>query len=761
MNRKMIAVMSLAVLLFASVCFGVIPIRMSNLRTTRQLHDLLTDRIGTLDDEVAALEAASVGGVYDNIGTGDVFYVDSATGSDGDTGVTWALAKATLDAAVALCADGNNDIIYVASGHAETLAADVTLDIDGLTVIGIGGGTTLPSFTYDTTTDEFIIDAIGVTVYNMRFLAGVAEVAAAFTLADESDYFTIIGCEFPEPVTATHEFDKVFQLTTGADNGTIAYCTIINQGATAGMTSVIDGGAAAIDSLTVVGNYVNVDADVASLMFSDQADTSLVIANNTIVQEDVDQFCIELTSTATGVISGNLLCNLGGTAYLIDPGSCHLSGNIANVAIDSPDFPWPAPPAEGRYVGTGNVYYVDSGTPGAGDGESWGTAVATLDAAVDLCTSLRGDVIYVAAGHTETLGAGADGVDIDASNVTVIGMGSGKSVPFFDYDTITDEFVIAGDNVHIKNLRFHSNITAVVKAIDIEGGAENFVIEDCLFDLESTGTDDFIDAIIVGAACHGGLIKNCRWYMGAGADNDSAIHFVNADYLRIEGCEFYGDYVDAAIFNETTASIHITIRNNLVFNGTVAGTAGLNTKPGISLKDDTSGTILNNQVFCNVDTPQLSIVAADCYLAGNTYSEQESTGGSVPVGSDQGAVIDALGLLGISTGRVVYCDSGEGTGIENGQSWETATDTLDEAINLCLSNRGDVILVAPGHTETFTAQDADLDVIGLTVIGLGSGTDTPTIVYNHANAELAIGADNVTIKNFHFLTQITAVLMGI
>lgn len=119
------------------------------------------------------------------------------------------------------------------------------------------------------------------------------------------------------------------------------------------------------------------------------------------------------------------------------------------------------------------------------------------------------------------------------------------------------------------------------------------------------------------------------------------------------------------------------------------------------------------------------------------------------------------GLLGTS-GTIFYCDSGETSGTEDGLSWATATDTLDEAIDLCSNNDGDIILIAPGHAETFTAADGwDANVIGITIIGLGNGTDKPTFTFNHADAEVAIGADNVTIKNLRFLTTITAVLIGV
>jgi hypothetical protein len=39
----------------------------------------------------------------------------------------------------------------------------------------------------------------------------------------------------------------------------------------------------------------------------------------------------------------------------------------------------------GGNIGTGKIYYVDSGVTNAGDGSSWTNAVATLDAAIDKC----------------------------------------------------------------------------------------------------------------------------------------------------------------------------------------------------------------------------------------------------------------------------------------------------------------------------------------------------------------------------------------
>lgn len=65
------------------------------------------------------------------------------------------------------------------------------------------------------------------------------------------------------------------------------------------------------------------------------------------------------------------------------------------------------------------------------------------------------------------------------------------------------------------------------------------------------------------------------------------------------------------------------------------------------------------------------------------------------------------------------------------------TATIDAANNLCTANAGDLILVAPGHTETLTATDITLDIAGVTVLGLGSGSLRPTLSMNNALAEVS------------------------
>ncbi len=297
----------------------------------------------------------------------------------------------------------------------------------------------------------------------------------------------------------------------------------------------------------------------------------------------------------------------------------------------------------------GSLFYVDSNASGAATGLNWTDAMTTVNAAVALCTANSGDIINVAPGHTYTLGAGADGVDLSVEGIKIQGWGFGEEAPLFDYDTNTDEFVFSADDVWIDNLNFKANTPDVAHAIDIEAGVENFSITNCRFYVETTGTDEFTDTIIANAGCDNGSIINCDIEMGAG-NAASGINTVGTDYLLIKDCRINGDFSVANIEDSGTASIWIIIKDNILVNGTVGGAAGLNTLPVITLKVDTAAVIVNNTCITNVATSDLAIVAADGYLAGNTYNETEGgLANAPPVGLIAGQTY-VVQIAGVSVG---------------------------------------------------------------------------------------------------------------
>ena len=78
--------------------------------------------------------------------------------------------------------------------------------------------------------------------------------------------------------------------------------------------------------------------------------------------------------------------------------------------------------------------------------------------------------------------------------------------------------------------------------------------------------------------------------------------------------------------------------------------------------------------------------------------------------------------------------------------------TIDAAVSACTASAGDIILVAPGHTEALSdATSLNLDVAGISIIGLGNGSNRPTITLDTATtATIPASAANITIKNMIF-----------
>ena len=166
-------------------------------------------------------------------------------------------------------------------------------------------------------------------------------------------------------------------------------------------------------------------------------------------------------------------------------------------------------------------------------------------------------------------------------------------------------------------------------------------------------------------------------------------------------------------------------------------------------------------MFCivSIDSSTASIATRDINF--NTVRAENDLAKLLRAKFDQHN-LDIAGLANLGTGKVFYVDSNAGgSSASVGTTPASAAPTLDAGINLCTASRGDIIFVMQGHAETWTAQDADADVIGITIIGLGNGSLRPTITFSDTDAELAIGADNVTIRNMRFVCSVTGVLMGI
>lgn len=87
--------------------------------------------------------------------------------------------------------------------------------------------------------------------------------------------------------------------------------------------------------------------------------------------------------------------------------------------------------------------------------------------------------------------------------------------------------------------------------------------------------------------------------------------------------------------------------------------------------------------------------------------------------------------------------------------------TIYSAINSCVVNRGDLILVLPGHTEEITSGSIACDVAGVTIVGLGSGSLKPTLSFGATTSKITVSAANCTFKNFRFTAAVGDVVTAV
>jgi hypothetical protein len=128
-----------------------------------------------------------------------------------------------------------------------------------------------------------------------------------------------------------------------------------------------------------------------------------------------------------------------------------------------------------------------------------------------------------------------------------------------------------------------------------------------------------------------------------------------------------------------------------------------------------------------------------------------------PGGFADGVTIRGVPLLSAYPGKVFWVDSVNGSNGNKG-TFDRPVASIDYAVGLCRASRGDIIMVKPGHIETVTAAGGlDLDVAGIAIIGLGTGSLRPTVNFTTAvGADMDVDAANITVYNLLFTGGIDA-----
>lgn len=278
---------------------------------------------------------------------GDVFYVDSGSGTDGaGYGSSPSSPVASIDYAVGLCTASNGDIIIVLPGHTETITGtDITVDVAGVTVVGLGTGSLMPWIKHNHADAEVSIAADNVTWMGMRHSADVTGVKVAIEIEDGIDYCIVKGCKFDVVTTTTDEF-LVSVRTNDASNFALIEDNYFDMG--------LGGAVSAIsftkdtDSTIVRNNIVQGDYSTACINGITTASTKLLIEKNVLMNGSTLDFgtepAIELVTQSTGVIRDNdVVCNLDTMIVSIIADECILFRNYYNEDVN---------PGTGTIMGT-------------------------------------------------------------------------------------------------------------------------------------------------------------------------------------------------------------------------------------------------------------------------------------------------------------------------------------------------------------------------------------------------------------------------
>ena len=704
----------------------------------------------------------------DRQANGNTWFVDGNSGNAANNasvgqGASWDQPFANINYAISRCSNNAGDIILMAAGHTETIADtnddnvsgtttdEFCVDKAGVTIIGLGTGTRRPTITLASATDACIdVRAANCVLYNLVFYNTIADNVAMLDAQSAADGLIIENCKFYDSAANAEAILQV-NLTANCDDVTIRGCKFYNVDTNSGGLAAIklEGGS---DKIRIVDNVFDGDWNEQVIDADTAASTEVEIIGNVI--NNIDNgvaSAIDLHSGSTGVVADNIIHSAAGGSGggAITAAGCLLSNN--RVAVNEGQN---TVEDTGSVGGTmvGNHWYVDSGTGAAtNNGKSWSDAVSTVDVAIGLATASNGDVIHVAAGHAESLtGATVYILDMDKKGISIIGEGVGAARPTFTFTTdATNALVdLTEDDCRISNCIFACNMDDQVQMIKISG--DDCEIDHCDF-LE--GGQVPLTCIRIGVGdgdSDNAYIHDNRFYIPTADDGNAAIDVVkDMAGIRIEDNYFRGDWDDSVVDLDAEANACTDLR--------IVGNVMINQLTGQHLVQISgvavTGLIANN-TFVNDDRDQCASPAI-CQMVNNKWSKL----GTGMVGIDN---VDPN-----NAGIHLFVDSGAASAAAtagHGYSWAEPLSTIHAAIALCTADNGDIIHVAPGHEESMTdtvGTHPDFDTAGITVIGHGSGSNRPSFVYDHADAEVVIEANNITIKNMRFVTSANAVTNGI
>ena len=235
---------------------------------------------------------------------GSEFYVDSVNGSATNSGSSWDHPLLTLDAAIGLCTADKGDVIHLAPLHAETeavaLTGIATMSTAGVTVIGHGTGSNIPTFTITADDAFFTITAANCRLSGVKIVSGVADLAIGLVLGASADGAVVDNCIITDGAVAL-EMVIGINVVANCDNIRLIdniFSTVPSGGCADAI--VLAGGS---DNSIISGNLVYGTYSGSAMTASAAASINLTIVNN--VFANISTPSVALNASTTGIVADN------------------------------------------------------------------------------------------------------------------------------------------------------------------------------------------------------------------------------------------------------------------------------------------------------------------------------------------------------------------------------------------------------------------------------------------------------------------------
>lgn len=255
----------------------------------------------------------------------------------------------------------------------------------------------------------------------------------------------------------------------------------------------------------------------------------------------------------------------------------------------------------------GNVYWLDNSvvlsTPqsAAGSDGNRGTyqrPFATLAGALTFCAQGRGDIIFVGAGHRETISS-ATAVALNVAGVAIIGLGAGPFRPTFTLDTATTANIpVQAAGVSIQNCLFLANYADIASVFTVASASVTASIASTTMTVTVVGSGTlYPGASVMGTGILPGTVILSQltgttggvgtYQVSVSQTFASGTITTGAHYFAIDNCEFRDissvlNFITIVTGSSTTNNMNgfQFTRNMISSLGTTAATTAL--KPGAS-----------------------------------------------------------------------------------------------------------------------------------------------------------------------------------